>query len=374
MPRDIGGTKRGRNEPCWCGSGLKYKNCHLDRAEQPRLRGFEAVQILDEAYSHESCSCPPAWTAQCSGQIVKAHSISKNAGLSAIAESGHVYEPKPDFSKMIHKNDFDGKFVGVNRASTFTGFCGNHDQSIFRPPDTQEFDGSLQLTFLAAYRTMCRDRFAKIGQINTFHGARSTDKGRSSVDQLSIQSMLSAQIASANLALKEINEIKKRFDEALVASDLSGFSYKNYLYDARTDILASGCFNPSHGVNGRRLQDLSDLSKTSEHVIFSILPSGDHFWASFLWLPESQVATNFVKGVDERNALAGTMFGIALTYMENCFLRPSAITSMRTEDQQTIERLAFTGVVSDDYKHLPQDFLSLESLYPQTVQRIAASF
>ncbi len=23
--------KRGRNEPCWCGSRKKYKNCHLDR-------------------------------------------------------------------------------------------------------------------------------------------------------------------------------------------------------------------------------------------------------------------------------------------------------------------------------------------------------
>ena len=22
--------KLGRNEPCWCGSGLKYKQCHLD--------------------------------------------------------------------------------------------------------------------------------------------------------------------------------------------------------------------------------------------------------------------------------------------------------------------------------------------------------
>ena len=24
------GTVPGRNEPCWCGSGQKYKRCHLD--------------------------------------------------------------------------------------------------------------------------------------------------------------------------------------------------------------------------------------------------------------------------------------------------------------------------------------------------------
>ncbi len=26
----------GRNEPCWCGSGKKYKNCHLERDERRR--------------------------------------------------------------------------------------------------------------------------------------------------------------------------------------------------------------------------------------------------------------------------------------------------------------------------------------------------
>ena len=24
------GSEPGRNEPCWCGSGQKYKRCHLD--------------------------------------------------------------------------------------------------------------------------------------------------------------------------------------------------------------------------------------------------------------------------------------------------------------------------------------------------------
>ncbi|MBN2470439.1 MAG: SEC-C domain-containing protein, partial [Anaerolineae bacterium] len=33
--------KLGRNDPCWCGSGKKYKNCHYhaDRAERQTLQG-----------------------------------------------------------------------------------------------------------------------------------------------------------------------------------------------------------------------------------------------------------------------------------------------------------------------------------------------
>jgi len=30
-------AKLGRNDPCWCGSGKKYKKCHLD--EDQRARG-----------------------------------------------------------------------------------------------------------------------------------------------------------------------------------------------------------------------------------------------------------------------------------------------------------------------------------------------
>jgi hypothetical protein len=30
-------TALGRNEPCWCGSGAKYKRCHLD-SDQRRIQ------------------------------------------------------------------------------------------------------------------------------------------------------------------------------------------------------------------------------------------------------------------------------------------------------------------------------------------------
>lgn len=56
----------GRNEPCWCGSGKKYKNCHLpieeaERGEQRKLRQaqdilmpkiVEAAQGVPEAFPH----------------------------------------------------------------------------------------------------------------------------------------------------------------------------------------------------------------------------------------------------------------------------------------------------------------------------------
>ncbi|MEJ2183524.1 MAG: SEC-C metal-binding domain-containing protein [Nitrospirota bacterium] len=34
------GPKPGRNEPCWCGSGMKYKKCHLEEDTKKERRFF----------------------------------------------------------------------------------------------------------------------------------------------------------------------------------------------------------------------------------------------------------------------------------------------------------------------------------------------
>jgi uncharacterized protein YecA (UPF0149 family) len=32
----------GRNEPCWCGSGKKYKKCHIHEDEKKLRKKYEA--------------------------------------------------------------------------------------------------------------------------------------------------------------------------------------------------------------------------------------------------------------------------------------------------------------------------------------------
>ncbi len=35
--------KLGRNEPCWCGSGKKYKRCHLEEDDRKRAKHGRAA-------------------------------------------------------------------------------------------------------------------------------------------------------------------------------------------------------------------------------------------------------------------------------------------------------------------------------------------
>ncbi len=49
IKKAIGGTETmpekilGRNDPCWCGSGKKYKRCHLEADDKKRSAAMAAT-------------------------------------------------------------------------------------------------------------------------------------------------------------------------------------------------------------------------------------------------------------------------------------------------------------------------------------------
>ena len=62
-------VKIGRNDPCWCGSGKKYKKCHEafdDRLEKYRREGYAVID-------HDLIKTPdpyrPLWTMRASPKV-----------------------------------------------------------------------------------------------------------------------------------------------------------------------------------------------------------------------------------------------------------------------------------------------------------------
>jgi hypothetical protein len=155
--------KLGRNDPCWCGSGKKYKKCHLGSEHQERLPPWEIGKQFRNYLNYKVCSCPESMKAQCSGFIVKAHTVSKSASLQHIARDGHVYQIAPNVLSLENNSGpLELKLVGTNRASTFTGFCRKHDDEIFAPIEKQQFRGTPEQCFLVAYRALCREVFGPV--------------------------------------------------------------------------------------------------------------------------------------------------------------------------------------------------------------------
>ncbi|WP_334071362.1 MULTISPECIES: hypothetical protein [Paenibacillus] len=87
----------------------------------------------------------------CNG-VSHAHSLQENGILNRLARNSMVLTI--DFSKSIaDKGKVRLHEVAISKASTFTGFCNNHDSKVFKPIEANEYTrGNLHQNYLFAYR------------------------------------------------------------------------------------------------------------------------------------------------------------------------------------------------------------------------------
>ena len=194
--------KIGRNEPCWCNSGKKYKKCHLGRDSQLPIPLSEIGQRYRKAFSRHLCLVPAEMKNACSGQIVRAHSVSRAACLTKIARSEHVYQIKPDLFSETRDEIANYKLVGINQASTFTGFCGRHDGEIFRSIDREEFVASSERCFLIAYRAAAHEVFKKMSSMDLLANSGGLDSGRESSEPRKFQAWQSTTSSGTSKGLE----------------------------------------------------------------------------------------------------------------------------------------------------------------------------
>lgn len=97
----------------------------------------------------------------CENDAIKAHSIQNSQTMDLLAHDGHV---KQIVRKIERKGDdeprpvLDFQNVGRNQATTFEGFCAEHDAEIFKPIDTKPFSAAdAEQLFLFAYRAIARE-------------------------------------------------------------------------------------------------------------------------------------------------------------------------------------------------------------------------
>lgn len=96
----------------------------------------------------------------CKDTAIKSHSVQNSRVLDLLARNGHVKglgrRIKGDAGPVIRFED-----VGRNQATTFTGFCSNHDSEIFRSIETETLrPNDPEHLFLLAYRAVARELHA----------------------------------------------------------------------------------------------------------------------------------------------------------------------------------------------------------------------
>jgi len=332
----------GRNDLCWCSSGKKYKKCHLDRDKELPIGRAELEKHGKQR--EKKCSATDLQDGLCSGSIIQAHTISKSGSLKSISESGHVMGTKPSLAQLIkNKGKLTLSKVGINQASTFTGFCSYHDKELFSPLEDSPITLSEEQLFLLAYRSLSRELYAKQETTKTAELLRQADRGRNIADQISIQMNANAYGFGIDLALKELNSIKANMDDMLKNKNFLNVNHCVIELASPPKILVSASTQPEFDFNGNRLQDFGNVNQMMSHIIFNCISYDEGGCFVFSWLDDSdKVCSSFIDSLinlgeqDISNALVRFCYSFA----ENTWASPEWWESLNPNQTDSVsERL-----------------------------------
>ena len=330
----------GRNDVCWCGSGRKYKICHLDRATQTPIQPWEASKKFKQAFSAEICLVPEAWQNECKGRISQAHTVPKSGSLKRIARKGHVYSFDPSLENL-RKNQ--GKLVpklfGIRKASTFTGFCARHDSVIFAPLEQQKFCGTSEQCFLLGYRALAREFYTKRAATRLQGLYRDKDKGKTPAEQGQIQSMAQLHNIGLKAALQDTDHYKSLYDGLLESREYKTVRAYIIEFETAPPVMCSGAVYPEQDFGGVKLQDVADIRNTPDLLCFTSFHGGERGAVAFSWLVESdRTCRAFVESLRAipNEFVTAALSRFFFTHCENVHIEPDWWESLSEETRNAV--------------------------------------
>ena len=275
----------GRNERCWCGSGRKYKKCHLNRSEEEPVPAWSAAKAMRKKFSRELCLAPKSMHDECSGKIVKAHTIPKSSSLKAIGQHGHVLGLKMSHESMTK---FGGRLepekIGIKNASTFMGFCQKHDDKLFSCLEKYIFTATEEQCFKLAFRSFAKEYYAKAALVDMHQIHSELDRGKSLNRQLEIQEHSFLANVGAQMGLKDNEFHKKIFDRCAENNKYDDIRAVVLVFDELFPAQVCGSVNPDFDFNNNKIQDMSDVNLVPDLLSLTSFYDGEKSVIVLSWL------------------------------------------------------------------------------------------
>lgn len=249
-------SKLGRNAPCPCGSGKKYKNCCLDKeaALMRKMNAFlDDCSMIPKQARIKQCIHPNK--NKCSGNIIKAHAIQNNRVLSKLAVNGMV-QTMDGVSNLMFQ---DAQSKGRKIATTFTGFCAYHDKSLFQDIEDREFEANPKQIFSYTYRTFAWHYHKKIEQF------KRTELTKEMAYKHNVQGISNANnyfnrlIDSEKMGIFENKMKLERFNQCLLNEEYG--TVKSCIWEIPYEIqfAVSTMLEIEHDITGKQMNDLKSL-------------------------------------------------------------------------------------------------------------------
>jgi hypothetical protein len=201
-----------------------------------------------------------------------------------------VYQPNSNpFEIAKGKGTIKHTLVGINVATTFTGFCSVHDNELFRPIDEGSLAPTGEHSFLLHYRALCRELYVKRPTVETNQLLRDIDRGMAPAMQHMVQGFVTARGLAIKDSIKEIESDKVLCDKGILARDYTGVHGCTLTFQRVPTLACSGLTQPAYDFSGKILQRIDDMSKPLFNLSFTLLPNASGAIAVFAWLRDADI-------------------------------------------------------------------------------------
>lgn len=283
----------------------------------------------------------------CSERIIKAHSIQNNRILNKLSCNGEVLYFQ--LGEITENGIFELKKMGRKKATTFTGFCGHHDNKLFKPIEEKEYIvGDMEQEFLFAYRAIAKEYHAKKTTKNIYEYILKLVKEENeeeireyfpSIKRESIQmlELMSNQLLiGTNDALKSLEYYREAMKINLARNKYNKIETKTVVLDEEYGVAVSSDFCLEKDLEGNTINDISNMWAKISPLVVTIIPqSGKTYILLSYFSRERERYRKFfsqilAKPIDEQKSIISN---IIVSYCENIVINPEKWDKLKDEEQ-----------------------------------------
>ncbi|MEP5633929.1 MAG: SEC-C domain-containing protein [Tateyamaria sp.] len=337
----------GRNEPCWCESGMKYKKCHLDRDRQAKENPWDAVEANKKAFQQKKCWAKDVGLGACEGSIIKAHTVSRGPNLSKIAKNGNVIRYGANVADLIKTSGkITASEIGIRNASVFNGFCATHDRNLFSCIENEPFVGRPDQCLTVAYRTLSREIYGKDASSHLKETLRGADKGLNELAQIRLQSQLMEIDKGVEAAKRELRKTHDTLTQAMVQGHHDVLSSLVLEFDGTLPMMFAGAWSPFTDFFGNELQ-VPYVDSFLEQVFFSSFAGNGNSFICISWIdivdaPGRTIADQ-ISGLPQKKQ-GSACLQFVVKHVENVFFDPNWFEAQSTAQRKHLDSLAASGI------------------------------
>lgn len=334
----------GRNDPCWCQSGKKYKNCHLNRDRQPKDNPWRAVEVNKKAFKKKKCCAQGGILGSCRGNIIRAHTVSHGPNLSKISRNGKVIQ----YCFSENSGNLVASEIGTKNASVFYGFCMQHDQALFSCIENEDFVGRPNQCLAVAYRTLSRELYGKDASSHLRETLRGTDKGKSLFEQVLVQEMLDVVDCGNEASRKELKVTHDKLTQALANGCADVLRSLVMEFDGELPFMLAGAWSPLTDFFENELQS-GYADQLLDQIFLSSFAGAGTGYLCISWMDDesapAQVIADQISGL-AKDKQAEAFLQYATKHIENVFYSPDWFDALISDQKKQLNVLAASGLDS----------------------------